>query len=63
MQHKPLTIVPVTLLPAPNDGLTVVSFNFPGSYRFIRLGHTEVTFKNGFEERIIHSVIWELIHR
>lgn len=63
MPQKPLTIIPVTLHPASNDGLTAVSSSFPGSCCIIRLGHAEVTFQNGVEERIIQSVIRELIHR
>ena len=62
MPQKPLTIVPVTLHPVPNDGLSAVSSNPFGSCT-IKLGHAEVTFQNGVEERLIQIVIRELINR
>ena len=62
MPQKPLTIVPVTLDSTPNDSLSAVTSKSPGSCT-IHFGHAEVTFRNGVEERIIQTVIRELIHR
>ena len=62
MPQKKLTIVPVTLQPVPNDGQPAESSKPFGSCT-IKLGHAEITFQNGVEERIIQTVIKELINR
>ncbi|BAQ09273.1 hypothetical protein OXB_0925 [Bacillus sp. OxB-1] len=62
MPQKPLTIVPVTLYPASNDSLPAVSSKSPGSCT-VHFGHAEVTFQNGVEDRLIQTVIRELINR
>lgn len=62
MPQKPLTIVPVTLYPVPNDGLPTVSSN-PSGFCTIKLGQAEVTFQNGVEKLLIQTVIRELINR
>lgn len=62
MPQKPLTIVPVTLHPEPNASLPTVSANSTGLC-IIKLANAEITFQNGVEERIIQTIMRELIMR
>ncbi len=62
MPQKTLTIVPVTLHPAPNANLSTVS-STSSDVCAIKLGNAEITFQNGVEERIIQTIMRELIHR
>lgn len=61
MPQKPLTIVPVTLHPV-NTSLPTVSAN-PSGLCTIKLANAEISFQNGVEERIIQTIMRELINR
>ncbi|MBD8007711.1 hypothetical protein [Bacillus norwichensis] len=62
MPKKPLTIVPVTLHSIQNMSLPNVSSNSNGLCT-IKLENAEITFQNGIEERIIQTIMRELINR
>lgn len=62
MSEKPLVIVPVTLYPVANADQPNVSSN-PFGYCTITLAHAEITFQNGVEERIIQTIMRELMNR
>lgn len=62
MPKKPLTIVPVTLHPIQKTSLPNVSPNSSGLCT-IKLKNAEITFQNGVEERIIQTIMRELIQR
>lgn len=55
-------IVPVTLLPKEHVDQQNHSKQFSGLCT-ITLAHAEITFQNGVEERIIQTIIRELINR
>lgn len=62
MSQNPLVIVPVTLHPIVNTDLPNVSSN-PSGLCTITLANAEITFQNGVEERIIQTVLREMINR
>lgn len=61
-KEKSLVIVPVTLHPVANADQPNVSSN-PSGFCTITLAHAEITFQNGVEERIIQTIMRELINR
>ncbi|KRG12165.1 hypothetical protein [Lederbergia galactosidilytica] len=62
MPKKPLTIVPVTLHPESDASLPIVSAHTSGLCT-VKLANAEITFHNGVEERIIQTIMRELIKR
>lgn len=62
MSKKPLTIIPVTLHPTINDKPSAASANAP-SFCTVKLANAEITLQNGVEERIIQTIMRELINR
>ena len=60
-QHPPLVIVPVTLHPIANTNQPNRSKN-PSGFCTITLAHAEITFQNGVEERIIQTIMRELMN-
>ena len=61
-QEQSLVIVPVTLQPVENMDQPNISKN-PSGFCTITLAHAEITFQNGVEERIIQTIIKELMNR
>ena len=61
MSKKTLTIVPVTLHPLTNANSSSASAN-ASSFCTVKLANAEITFQNGVEERIIQTVMRELIN-
>lgn len=55
-------IVPVTLHPIEHIGQQNLS-KHPSGLCTITLAHAEITFQNGVEERIIQTIMRELIKR
>lgn len=62
MPEQPLVIVPVTLHSIANTNRLNASAN-PSGFCTITLAHAEITFQNGVEERIIQTIIRELMNR
>lgn len=62
MPKKPLIIVPVTLNPLPIISPTTDTSKSSGLC-VIKLANAEITFQNGVEERIIQTIMKELIIR
>ena len=62
LQEQSLVIVPVTLEPIQNIDQLNISEN-PSGFCTITLAHAEITFQNGVEERIIQTIMRELMNR
>lgn len=61
-EEQSLVIVPVTLHPLENMDQSNTSGKSSG-FCTITLAHAEITFQNGVEERVIQTIIKELMNR